>query len=114
MRWSWPASASSNCTRIGGSPKKQSSGGSGSRLRASRHPLPPTRNLELEHQLECQLNEPRTSIAQGIYVGHIRGAGNCAESRAIQRHIRQCEVRVVEDIEELRAELQVDSLAKHR
>src|SRR5437899_9499409 len=60
-----------------------------------------------KHQLQCELHQPRPTVAQRIPVGDVHRTGNGSERRAVYSHVRQREVRVVEEVEELAAELQV-------
>src|SRR5436190_21678957 len=68
----------------------------------------------LEYQLQSHLHLAWTAITQGIPVGHIRGAGNGSESGAVDRHVGQREIGVIQEVEELRTELQLESLVDAR
>src|SRR5215831_16772361 len=71
--------------------------------------LPPFFGLRSEDQLQRQLDLARAAIAQWIAICHIRRARNGTEAGAVDRYIGQGEVRMVQDIEELRAELQMET-----
>jgi len=63
-----------------------------------------------ENQLQTKLEHPRAAIAEAWVAGvNIRCGSDRAEGGAVNLHIRQTEVGMIEDIEELCAELQRDS-----
>src|SRR5262245_31370421 len=63
--------------------------------------------------LQRELNQSRPSIAERISIRHIGRAGDRAEGGTVDRHVRQRKIGMVENVEELRAELQVHAVA-HR
>src|SRR5215467_14614652 len=71
--------------------------------------LPPFFGLRSEDQLQRQLDLARAAIAQWIAICHIRRARDGAEAGAVDRYVGQGEVRMVEDIEQLPAELEMET-----
>ncbi len=64
------------------------------------------RPARLENQLQPKLDHARPAFAEtGIPGGHVRRFADGPEGRTIELHVRQAEVRVIEEIEELRAKL---------
>src|SRR5262245_13298411 len=65
--------------------------------------------MELKDQFESKLTHARSAFAQtGITGGHIRCFADRTEGSAVEINIGQAEICVIEDIEELRTELQSD------
>src|SRR5262249_43628998 len=69
----------------------------------------------LKDQLQPELNHPRPSFAQArVARRYVRRFADRAEGRAVEVHVRQTQVGVIEQVEELRAELQRRALMKLR
>ncbi len=75
----------------------------------------PSGTISSKNQLQAKLEYPRPPIAEAWVSGvNIRCISDCAEGGAINLHIGQTEVRMIEDIEELCAELQRNSFIDPR
>ena len=75
----------------------------------------PSGTISSKNQLQAKLEHARAAIAEAWVAGtNIRCASDRAEVASVNLHIRQTEVRMIEDIEELGAELQRDSFVNPR
>jgi hypothetical protein len=62
----------------------------------------------LEHQFRRYLHLARAAVTERISSGEIGRARDHSECRAVDRHVRQTEVGMVEDVEKLWAKLQAE------
>src|SRR5258708_39824979 len=70
--------------------------------------------FRLEHEFQRDLPRARPAVTERIRSRYIGSTRNGAESGTVHSRVRQPEVRVTEDVEKLRAELQVDAFVDPR